>query len=171
MALEGWEIVVDRVSFIRLVPMVISSVGKIEIVDADVVDLQGVVLAVCVPRWIPFVSFLPKGEHLLLAFSRPRLLVALVNATIREEVASDGHVQNEVELHNHIIVIHQYFANTTPRQLRYLKLLAETEKYFMKIINQDGIRTQVQMTHWITANCYLIVFRCKFETFAFHKLH
>ena len=96
--LEVWEIVVNGVGFVRLVPVVVSSVGKIEIVDADVVDLEGVVLAVRVPRRIPFVSLLPEGEHLLLALPRPRLLVALVDAAIGEEVASHGHVQYKVEL-------------------------------------------------------------------------
>lgn len=73
-------------------------VSTLDRVHANVVDLKGVLFRVDVPRGQPIISRLPELPHLGLGSRGPRLVVTGVLATVGEEVAAHGEVEDEVKL-------------------------------------------------------------------------
>lgn len=67
-------------------------------VDADPVDFHGVVLRVGIPGGQPLGVLLPKFTHLIGIGSGPRFVERNIDTSIGEKVASNGHIQDEVEL-------------------------------------------------------------------------
>ena len=71
----------------------------------DVINLHcRIVARSSVPGGIPLALFLPEIAHRRRARSCPRLVIGNVDATVREEIATHGNVQDEMELHQTISV-------------------------------------------------------------------